>query len=123
MVAPLVDVRDLSVRFTSGPSVIDAVKHVSFQIAKGEIVALVGESGSGKTVSALSILRLLPYPASSHPSGEVQFGGKDLLKVPGHTMREIRGEKISIKRLEARPETTLCIRCKEDQDRVEKDFT
>jgi microcin C transport system ATP-binding protein len=94
--APLVDVRDLSVRFASGPNVVDAVKHVSFEIAKGEIVALVGESGSGKTVSALSIMRLLPYPAASHPSGEIRFDGKDLLKVAGHDMREIRGEKISI---------------------------
>jgi microcin C transport system ATP-binding protein len=93
--APLVDVRNLSVRFTAGPTVIDAVKSISFNIAKGEIVALVGESGSGKTVSALSILRLLPASAS-HPTGEVHFGGKDLLKVPGHAMREIRGEKISI---------------------------
>ena len=96
MAASLVDVRDLSVRFSSGPNVVEAVKHVSFEIAKGEIVALVGESGSGKTVSALSIMRLLPYPAASHPSGEIRFDGKDLLKVPGHDMREIRGEKISI---------------------------
>ena len=66
------------VRAPARPSV-DAVKHVSFSVAKGEIVALVGESGSGKTVSALSILRLLPYPSASHPSGEILFGGKDLL--------------------------------------------
>jgi len=93
--APLVEVRDLSVRFTAGPHAVDAVQHVSFDIAKGEVVALVGESGSGKTVSALSILRLLPASAS-HPSGEVLLGGKDLLRVPEHVMREIRGEKISI---------------------------
>jgi microcin C transport system ATP-binding protein len=93
---PLVDVRDLSVRFAAGPTVVDAVKTVSFNIAKGEIVALVGESGSGKTVSALSILRLLPYPSASHPSGAIHYGGKDLLKAPGHTMRQLRGEKISI---------------------------
>ena len=94
--APLVDVRDLSVRFAAGPTVVDAVKNISFSVAKGEIVALVGESGSGKTVSALSILRLLPYPSASHPTGEIHYGGKDLLKAPGHTMRELRGEKISI---------------------------
>src|SRR5205823_5763046 len=58
--------------------------------------ALVGESGSGKTVSALSILRLLPYPAASHPAGEIRFLGKDLLHAPESLMREIRGEKISI---------------------------
>src|SRR5262249_32918439 len=63
--APLVDVRDLSVRFAAGPTSIDAVSHVSFSVAKGEIVALVGESGSGKTVSALSIMRLLNYPSAS----------------------------------------------------------
>src|SRR6478672_6813000 len=95
-VAPLVEVRDLSVRFAAGPVSVDAVNHVSFKIAKGEIVALVGESGSGKTVSALSIMRLLNYPSASHPSGEIIFSGKDLLKAPGNVMREIRGEKISI---------------------------
>ena len=94
--APLVDVRDLSVRFVAGPTTVDAVTHVSFSVAKGEIVALVGESGSGKTVSALSILRLLSYPSASHPSGEIIFGGKDLLKAPSRDMRNIRGEKISI---------------------------
>src|SRR6185312_7698837 len=96
MAPPLVEVRDLSVRFTAGPATVDAVRHVSFSVAKGEIVALVGESGSGKTVSALSIMRLLSYPSASHPSGEIIFGGKDLLKAPSHTMRNIRGEKISI---------------------------
>src|SRR5215467_856182 len=94
--APLVDVRDLSVRFAAGPTSIDAVSHVSFSVAKGEIVALVGESGSGKTVSALSIMRLLNYPSASHPSGSIVFGGKDLLKASGNTIRDIRGEKISI---------------------------
>jgi microcin C transport system ATP-binding protein len=94
--APLVEVRDLSVRFSSGDSVVDAVTGVSFDIVKGETAALVGESGSGKTVSALSILKLLPYPAASHPSGEISFQGKDLLKASEHVMREIRGEKISI---------------------------
>ena len=75
--------RDLSVRSAPAPTRVEAVKRVSFSIAKGEIVALVGELGSGKTVSALSILRLLPYPAASHPSGEIRFGGKDLLKLRG----------------------------------------
>jgi microcin C transport system ATP-binding protein len=93
---PLVEVRDLSVRFASGGNIVDAVKGVSFDITKGETTALVGESGSGKTVSALSILKLLPYPAASHPSGEIRFQGIDLLKAPGHVMRDIRGQKISI---------------------------
>ena len=93
---PLVDVRDLSVQFRSGGVAVDAVKGASFNIAKGEIVALVGESGSGKTVSALSILKLLPYPAVHHPTGQILFAGQDLLKAPDSVMRDIRGEKISI---------------------------
>jgi microcin C transport system ATP-binding protein len=94
--SPLVDVRNLSVHFRSGGQTVKAVDGVSFRIGKGETVALVGESGSGKTVSALSIMRLLPYPAASHPSGEIWFSGKDLLRSSLHEMREIRGEKISI---------------------------
>jgi microcin C transport system ATP-binding protein len=92
----LVAVRNLSVLFRSGHSVVEAVKDISFTIGSGETVALVGESGSGKTASALSILKLLPYPAASHPSGEIHFGGKDLMKLSNHEMREIRGEKISM---------------------------
>ncbi len=93
---PLVDVRNLSVEFRSAGSCVEAVGGVSFNIAKGEIVALVGESGSGKSVSALSILKLLPYPAASHPTGEILYGGRDLLKANQHTLREIRGDKISM---------------------------
>jgi len=96
MTTPLVDVRNLSVQFPSSGQAPDAVKGVSFNIAKGEIVALVGESGSGKTVSALSILKLLPYPAARHPTGEIFFAGQDILKAPDSVMRNIRGEKISI---------------------------
>ncbi len=96
MPAPLVDVRNLSVAFRSGDSLVDALKGVSFSIAKGEIVALVGELGSGKTVSALSILKLLPYPAAHHPTGEIHFSGQDLLKASDRDMRDVRGKKISI---------------------------
>jgi microcin C transport system ATP-binding protein len=94
--SPLVEVRNLAVEFRSAGSCVEAVKGVSFNIAKGEIVALVGESGSGKSVSALSILKLLPYPAAHHPTGEVHYGGRDLLKSPTHALREIRGDKISM---------------------------
>jgi microcin C transport system ATP-binding protein len=96
MPAPLVEVRNLSVEFRSAGSIVEAVKGVSFKIAKGEIVALVGESGSGKTVSALSILKLLPYPAAHHPTGEILFAGQDLLKASDRAMRDIRGAKVSI---------------------------
>jgi microcin C transport system ATP-binding protein len=92
----LVNVRNLAVEFRSGSTQNRAVKGVSFNIGRGETVALVGESGSGKTVSALSILRLLPYPAAHHPTGEIFFEGRDLLKADGATMREIRGARISI---------------------------
>src|ERR1700739_4361765 len=93
---PLLDVRDLSVAFhqPSGTSV--AVDHVSFDIKRGECVALVGESGSGKSVSALSIMKLLPYPTASHPSGSIHFHGRELLSLSENNIREIRGNDISI---------------------------
>src|SRR3981189_1745266 len=93
---PLLDVRDLSVAFhqPSGTSV--AVDHISFEIKRGECVALVGESGSGKSVSALSILKLLPYPTASHPSGSIQFKGRELLELSERQIRGIRGNDISI---------------------------
>ncbi len=92
----LLSVRDLSVAFSAGKSRMLAVDRASFQIGKGETVALVGESGSGKTVSALSILRLLSYPAASHPSGEIWFEGRDLLTATERQMQSIRGDRISI---------------------------
>ncbi|MBC7832460.1 MAG: ABC transporter ATP-binding protein [Hyphomicrobium sp.] len=91
----LLDVRDLSVAFGRHGEMV-AADRVSFRIGKGETVALVGESGSGKTVSALSILRLLPYPAASHPSGEVWFEGKDLLKLKPAQLQAVRGDRISM---------------------------
>ena len=92
----LINVRDLQVAFRSGQTTSTAVKGVSFTINRGETVALVGESGSGKSVTALSLLRLLSYPAASHPTGEIFFEGRDLLKIPESQMREIRGARISI---------------------------
>src|SRR3954462_8621333 len=93
---PLLDIRDLSVAFhqPSGTSV--AVDHISYEIKPGECVALVGESGSGKSVSALSILKLLPYPTASHPSGSIRFKGRQLLGLSEHEIRGIRGNDISI---------------------------
>src|SRR6202035_1238107 len=93
---PLLDVRDLSVAFhqPSGTSI--AVDHISFAIKRGECVALVGESGSGKSVSALSILKLLPYPTASHPSGSILFKGRELLTLSEREIRSIRGNDISI---------------------------
>ncbi|PDT09363.1 ABC transporter ATP-binding protein [Rhizobium sp. M1] len=96
MTEPLLSVRDLSVAFHQGGETSLAVDRISFDIAKGEVVALVGESGSGKSVSANSILKLLPYPSASHPSGEVLFKGKDLLKASERALREVRGNDITM---------------------------
>ena len=96
MSAPLLSVRDLSVAFSQGGKVTLAVDHVSFDLRRGETLALVGESGSGKSVSALSVVRLLAYPAASHPSGEIFFDGADMLKADEAQMRTIRGNKISM---------------------------
>ncbi|MER8441889.1 ABC transporter ATP-binding protein [Mesorhizobium sp. M1066] len=94
--APLLSVQDLSVAFSQGGSQSTAVDHISFDIAKGETVALVGESGSGKSVSALSVLKLLPYPSASHPSGKILFQGADLLAMSEKQLRQVRGNKITM---------------------------
>ncbi|RAZ84104.1 microcin ABC transporter ATP-binding protein [Mesorhizobium hawassense] len=96
MSEPLLSVRDLSVAFAQGGKQSIAVDHVSFDIAKGETLALVGESGSGKSVSALSVLKLLPYPAASHPSGKILFSGADLLAMDEKALRGVRGNKITM---------------------------
>jgi len=93
---PLLSVHDLSVAFSQGGKVTTAVDHVSFDIAKGETLALVGESGSGKSVTALSVLKLLPYPPASHPSGKILFGGQDLLSLGENDLRKVRGNKIAM---------------------------
>ncbi len=93
---PLLSVRDLSVAFTQGGREQIAVDRVSFDIAQGETVALVGESGSGKSVSALSVLKLLPYPSASHPSGSILFNGQDLLAKDDADLRKVRGREITM---------------------------
>ncbi|MHB1101194.1 MAG: ABC transporter ATP-binding protein [Devosia sp.] len=96
MTSPLLSVRDLHVDFRQGEGVVHAVRGVSFDIEPGETVALVGESGSGKSVTALSVLKLLPYPAASHPKGEILFKGRDLLKASDAELRAARGNDISM---------------------------
>ncbi|OCI91955.1 microcin ABC transporter ATP-binding protein [Rhizobium sp. AC27/96] len=93
---PLLSVRNLSVAFHQGGQTSTAVDNISFDIRKGEVLALVGESGSGKSVSANSILKLLPYPSASHPSGEILFKGKDLLKASDNELRAVRGNDITM---------------------------
>ena len=92
----LISIKDLRVTFSQGTSTVEAVKGISFDIPNGKTLAIVGESGSGKSVTALSILKLLPYPKASHPSGEIIFSGQDLLQFDEKSMRSIRGDKISM---------------------------
>ena len=92
----LLSIRDLSVAFAQGGEQTLAVDRVSFDIAPGETVALVGESGSGKSVTALSVLKLLPYPAASHPSGQILYGGRDLLAGDERELRRVRGNEITM---------------------------
>jgi microcin C transport system ATP-binding protein len=94
--APLLDIRDLSVAFAQGTRELIAVDRVSFDIRRGETVALVGESGSGKSVTALSVMKLLPYPAARHPSGAILFKGRDLVRLDESEIREVRGANITI---------------------------
>jgi microcin C transport system ATP-binding protein len=96
MTEKLLSVEDLSVAFRQSGREMIAVDRVSFDIAPRETVALVGESGSGKSVTALSVLKLLPYPAASHPSGRIVFKGRDLLALPEHEIRKVRGNDITM---------------------------
>ncbi len=95
-IQPLLSVRDLSVAFHQGGATSIAVDQVSFDLMPGEVVALVGESGSGKSVTANSILKLLPYPAASHPSGKILFDGRDMLTLPERALRAVRGNDITM---------------------------
>ena len=92
----LLSVRDLSIAFGVGAHEVLAVDKVSFDIGAGETVALVGESGSGKSATALSVMKLLPYPAAHHPSGSISFKGRELLTMPEHEIRHVRGNDITI---------------------------
>jgi microcin C transport system ATP-binding protein len=93
---PLLSIRDLSIAFGYGAREALAVDRVSFDIRKGETMALVGESGSGKSITALSVMKLLPYPAAHHPSGSITFQGRELLTMPEQKIREVRGNDIAI---------------------------
>lgn len=92
----LLSVNDLAVDFRQGETVTHAVKGVSFEVRRGETLALVGESGSGKSVTALSILKLLPYPSAHHPSGSVVFKDEELLDSDESDLRRVRGNDITM---------------------------
>jgi microcin C transport system ATP-binding protein len=92
----LLSVRDLAVDFHLANGATHAVRGVSFDIRPGETLALVGESGSGKSVTALSILQLLPYPVAHHPTGSIRFKGRELVGADENTMRDVRGDRIAM---------------------------
>ncbi|MGB0570735.1 MAG: ABC transporter ATP-binding protein [Alphaproteobacteria bacterium] len=96
MADPLLSIQDLSVDFSTPGGLVHAVCNVSFDVAPGETLALVGESGSGKSVSALSVLQLLPYPTARHPNGSIKFEGQELLGAEEATLRGIRGNDIAM---------------------------
>ncbi|HLM13110.1 MAG TPA: ABC transporter ATP-binding protein [Reyranella sp.] len=94
--AALLEVKNLSVNFGTGDDAVRAVKNVSFEIKRGETLAVVGESGSGKSVTALSILQLLPYPMANHPGGSIRFQGRELVGAAPRDLLAVRGNRISM---------------------------
>jgi oligopeptide/dipeptide ABC transporter ATP-binding protein len=93
---PLLEIRDLHTEFRTGAGVVRAVDGVSYSVDPGETVAIVGESGSGKSVSAMSILRLIPDPPGRITQGEILFAGRDLMRLSEAEMRQIRGGDIGM---------------------------
>ena len=94
--APLLQVEDLHVHFSTSRGLVRAVEGMSFEVDRGEVVAIVGESGSGKSVSALSIMRLLPALTARVPKGRIIFDGRNLLELDAEEMRKLRGRDISM---------------------------
>ena len=94
--SPLLDIHDLSVHFGHGERTVRAVRHVSLHIDPRETVALVGESGSGKTVTALSVLKLLPYPFANHPNGNIRFKNREIVGADDEVLRRIRGNEVAM---------------------------
>ena len=93
---PLLEVRDLHTEFRTGAGTVPAVDGISYTVERGETVAIVGESGSGKTAGALSILRLIPDPPGRVTGGEILFDGRDLLRLSGEDIRQVRGADIGM---------------------------
>jgi len=92
----LLRIDDLSVSFKTGDREVEAVRHISFDLNAGETLALVGESGSGKSVTALSIMQLLPYPMASHPSGSIEYRGRELIGADAAALKVVRGDQIGM---------------------------
>jgi microcin C transport system ATP-binding protein len=94
--APLLEIENLHVSFGRGAREVKAVRGANLVVRRGEIAALVGESGSGKSVTALSAMRLLPYPLAWHPQGSIRFKGEEILSAPDSRLRALRGDRISM---------------------------
>lgn len=92
----LLEIKNLTVEFDTEAGPLTAVNHVSFTVRRGEVLGIVGESGCGKSVTALGILRLIPRPPGRFASGEILYNGRDLLTLPIHELRAIRGRGISM---------------------------
>ncbi len=92
----LLEVENLHVHFGANQHQVKAVRGVSFSIDQGETLAIVGESGSGKSVSALSVMQLLPYPRAHHPAGSIRFKGEELIQAKEARLRQIRGDRIAV---------------------------
>jgi microcin C transport system ATP-binding protein len=92
----MLQISDLAVSFGRGPAEVKAVRGISFTIHRGTTLGLVGESGSGKSVTALSVLQLLPYPLAHHPGGSIRFRGEELLGASRSRLQKIRGNQIAM---------------------------
>jgi oligopeptide transport system ATP-binding protein len=96
MSEPLLRVRDLRTWFHTDDGLVKAVDGVDFDLDPGETLGLVGESGCGKSVTALSVMGLIPQPPGEHPSGEIHYGGSDLLHASGRELKELRGNRLAM---------------------------
>ncbi len=92
---PIIEIKDLHIRFQDREKVNHAVKGISFSVKKGETLAIVGESGSGKSVTAMAMTRLLPPPPACTLEGEIRFGEENMLEIPVQRLRDIRGKDIA----------------------------
>jgi ABC-type dipeptide/oligopeptide/nickel transport system ATPase component len=92
---PLLDVRNLAIHFATETGTVEAVKGISFSVAKGETLAVIGESGSGKSVTGLALTRLLPEPPAVYRTGEIRFKDREVLKMTPHELRQLRGAGIA----------------------------